>query len=98
MAHSTHLKWKKTLAKERSQILRRWYELVLSNIDELAQILTLEQLAEAKGEIQYAASFIEWYAEEAKRTYGEIVPSHKSDARILVSHQAIGVGATSGDS
>ncbi|HIF9201577.1 TPA: NAD-dependent succinate-semialdehyde dehydrogenase [Photobacterium damselae] len=94
MAHSTHLKWKKTLAKERSQILRRWYELVLSNIDELAQILTLEQgkpLAEAKGEIHYAASFIEWYAEEAKRTYGEIVPSHKSDARILVSHQAIGV-------
>ncbi len=86
--------WRKTTAKEKALILRRWFDLIQQNTDALAEILTAEQgkpLAEAKGEIAYAASFIEWYAEQAKRIQGEIIPSHKSDARILVSHEAIGV-------
>ncbi|PSW74920.1 succinate-semialdehyde dehydrogenase (NADP(+)) [Photobacterium sp. GB-50] len=88
--------WSKTTAKHRSMILRQWYELIVSHRDELAHILTAEQgkpLAEAKGEIAYAASFVEWYAEEAKRLNGEIIPSHKEDARILVSRQPVGVVA-----
>ncbi|MCG3864225.1 MULTISPECIES: NAD-dependent succinate-semialdehyde dehydrogenase [unclassified Photobacterium] len=88
--------WSKTTAKHRSVILRQWYELIVSHSDELAHILTAEQgkpLAEAKGEIAYAASFVEWYAEEAKRLNGEIIPSHKEDARILVSRQPVGVVA-----
>ncbi len=88
--------WSKTTAKHRSMILRQWYELIVSHSDELAHILTAEQgkpLAEAKGEIAYAASFVEWYAEEAKRLNGEIIPSHKEDARILVSRQPVGVVA-----
>ncbi|EAR56630.1 putative succinate-semialdehyde dehydrogenase [Photobacterium sp. SKA34] len=88
--------WSKTTAKHRSMILRQWYELIVSHSDELANILTAEQgkpLAEAKGEIAYAASFVEWYAEEAKRLNGEIIPSHKEDARILVSRQPVGVVA-----
>ncbi|KJG37894.1 NAD-dependent succinate-semialdehyde dehydrogenase [Photobacterium angustum] len=88
--------WSKKTAKHRSLILRQWYELIVSHSDELAHILTAEQgkpLAEAKGEIAYAASFVEWYAEEAKRLNGEIIPSHKEDARILVSRQPVGVVA-----
>ncbi len=88
--------WSKTTAKHRATILRQWYELIVSHCDELAHILTVEQgkpLAEAKGEITYAASFVEWYAEEAKRMNGEIIPSHKEDARILVSRQPVGVVA-----
>ncbi|MBR9828579.1 MAG: NAD-dependent succinate-semialdehyde dehydrogenase [Oceanospirillales bacterium] len=88
--------WRKTTAKERSAILRRWYELVLENADDLALLMTLEQgkpLAEAKGEVVYAASFIEWFAEEGKRAYGEMVPTHKADARILVSREPVGVVA-----
>ncbi|KAB7613388.1 NAD-dependent succinate-semialdehyde dehydrogenase [Amylibacter sp. SFDW26] len=88
--------WSKTLAKERSQILRRWYDLLVEHADELAHILTSEQgkpLAEAKGEILYAASFIEFYAEEAKRIYGETIPSHIQDGRIIVTRQPIGVVA-----
>ncbi|MGR5063900.1 NAD-dependent succinate-semialdehyde dehydrogenase [Photobacterium sp. DNB22_13_2] len=86
--------WAARTAKERAIVLRRWYELIVKNTEDLAAILTLEQgkpLIEAKGEITYAASFVEWYAEEAKRSYGELIPSHKSDARILVSKQPIGV-------
>ncbi|KHT62288.1 succinate-semialdehyde dehydrogenase [Photobacterium gaetbulicola] len=86
--------WAARTAKERATVLRRWYELIVENTDDLATILTSEQgkpLAEAKGEITYAASFVEWYAEEAKRAYGELIPSHKPDARILVSKQPIGV-------
>lgn len=88
--------WSKTTANHRSMILRQWYELIVSHSDELAHILTAEQgkpLSEAKGEISYAASFVEWYAEEAKRLNGEIIPSHKEDARILVSRQPVGVVA-----
>ena len=88
--------WRARTAKERSNILKRWHTLMLENADALAEILTLEQgkpLAEAKGEILYAVSFIEWFAEEAKRIYGDTIPSHKGDARIVVSKEPIGVVA-----
>jgi succinate-semialdehyde dehydrogenase/glutarate-semialdehyde dehydrogenase len=88
--------WRALTAKERSNLLKRWYALIIEHSDALAEILTLEQgkpLAEAKGEILYAASFIEWFAEEAKRIYGDTIPSHKGDARIVVSKEPIGVVA-----
>lgn len=88
--------WAAKLAKERSGILRRWFELILANKDDLALIMTREQgkpLAEAKGEIDYAASFVEFYAEEAKRVAGDTLPSHRTDARILVTRQPAGVVA-----
>jgi succinate-semialdehyde dehydrogenase/glutarate-semialdehyde dehydrogenase len=88
--------WAKKTAKERAVVLRRWYELVLTNIDDLAVLMTAEQgkpLAEAKGEIAYAASYIEWFGEEAKRIYGDVVPSHQADKRILVLRQPVGVVA-----
>ncbi|MDV7477204.1 NAD-dependent succinate-semialdehyde dehydrogenase [Acinetobacter baumannii] len=88
--------WKNKTAKDRSIILKKWFDLTISNADELAFILTSEQgkpLAEAKGEILYAASFIEWFAEEAKRVYGDIIPSPYPDARIVVNKQPIGVVA-----
>ncbi|WP_050461045.1 NADP-dependent succinate-semialdehyde dehydrogenase [Herbaspirillum autotrophicum] len=88
--------WRRKTAKERSSILRTWHELMLANADDLAQIMTLEQgkpLAEAKGEITYAASFIEWFAEEGKRTYGDTIPSPSSANRIVVTKEAIGVCA-----
>ncbi|MCO9048442.1 NAD-dependent succinate-semialdehyde dehydrogenase [Acinetobacter sp. UC24323] len=88
--------WKNKTAKDRSIILKKWFDLIISNADELAFILTSEQgkpLAEAKGEILYAASFIEWFAEEAKRVYGDIIPSPYPDARIVVNKQPIGVVA-----
>ena len=86
--------WRQLLAKERSAILRKWYELIVANADDLAQILTAEQgkpLAEAKGEVLYGASFIEWFAEEGKRIYGDVIPSQAADKRIVVIKQAIGV-------
>lgn len=88
--------WKNKTAKDRSIILKKWFDLIISNADDLALILTSEQgkpLAEAKGEILYAASFIEWFAEEAKRVYGDIIPSPYPDARIVVNKQPIGVVA-----
>ena len=88
--------WKKKTAKERSVILRRWYELMMANADDLALIMTAEQgkpLPEAKGEIGYAASFIEWFAEEGKRTYGDTIPSPSPSNRIVVIKEAIGVCA-----
>jgi len=88
--------WAARTAKERSQILRRWYDLMMANQDDLGLILTLEQgkpLPEAKGEIAYGASFIEWFAEEARRIYGDIVPGHQRDKRILVMKQPVGVVA-----
>ncbi|BEV14098.1 NADP-dependent succinate-semialdehyde dehydrogenase [Herbaspirillum sp. DW155] len=88
--------WKKKTAKERSAILRRWYELMMANADDLALIMTAEQgkpLAEARGEIGYAASFIEWFAEEGKRTYGDTIPSPSPSNRIVVIKEAIGVCA-----
>ena len=88
--------WATRTAKERSVILRSWYDLVIENVDDLALILTLEQgkpLAEAKGEILYGASFIEWFAEEARRVYGDVIPGHAADKRIVVIKQPIGVVA-----
>ncbi len=88
--------WAARTAKERSGILRRWFELMMENQDDLGRILTSEQgkpLAEAKGEIAYGASFIEWFAEEARRVYGDIVPGHQRDKRILIMKQPIGVVA-----
>ncbi|HTH62122.1 MAG TPA: NAD-dependent succinate-semialdehyde dehydrogenase [Paraburkholderia sp.] len=88
--------WSKLLAKDRATMLKRWYALIMENKDDIARILTAEQgkpLAEALGEVVYAASFIEYYAEEARRIYGETIPSHREDARILVLKQPIGVVA-----
>ncbi len=86
--------WKAKTAKERASVLRRWFELMLENQEDLAQLMTLEQgkpLAEARGEIAYAASFIEWFAEEGKRIYGETIPQHLADRRILVLREPVGV-------
>lgn len=86
--------WAAKTAKERSNILRAWFNLMIENQEDLAQIMTAEQgkpLAEARGEIVYGASFIEFFAEEAKRIYGETIPTHKSDARIVVIRQPVGV-------
>ncbi|WP_027896452.1 NADP-dependent succinate-semialdehyde dehydrogenase [Zestomonas thermotolerans] len=88
--------WRALTAKERAQILRKWFELIMANQDDLARLMTLEQgkpLAEAKGEIAYAASFIEWFAEEGKRIYGDTIPGHQPDKRIIVIKQPIGVTA-----
>jgi succinate-semialdehyde dehydrogenase/glutarate-semialdehyde dehydrogenase len=88
--------WAKKTAKERAAVLRRWYELMLTHQDDLAVIMTAEQgkpLAESKGEIAYAASFIEWFAEEGKRLYGDIIPGHQPDKRLLVLRQPVGVVA-----
>ena len=88
--------WSKKLAKERSQIMRRWFDLMIAHKEDIALLMTSEQgkpLAEARGEVDYAASFIEFYAEEAKRVYGETIPSHRADARIVVLRQPIGVMA-----
>ncbi len=86
--------WAKKTAAERAKILRAWYQLILENQEDLALIMTSEQgkiIAEARGEIGYAASFIEWFAEEGKRVYGDIIPSPRADARIVVTKQPIGV-------
>ncbi|MCD5330212.1 NADP-dependent succinate-semialdehyde dehydrogenase [Chromobacterium piscinae] len=88
--------WKAKSAKERAAILRRWFDLIIAHQQDLAVILTSEQgkpLAEAKGEIAYGASYIEWYAEEAKRVYGDIVPGPAGDRRVLVTKEPIGVTA-----
>lgn len=86
--------WSGKSAKERSIILRRWYDLIMENANQLAALMTLEQgkpLAEAQGEIKYAAAFVEWYAEEAKRVYGDVIPSPIANSRIVVTKQPVGV-------
>jgi succinate-semialdehyde dehydrogenase / glutarate-semialdehyde dehydrogenase len=88
--------WAAKTARERATILRRWHDLLLQHIDDLAVLMTAEQgkpLAEARGEVAYAASFIEWFAEEGKRIYGDVIPSHATDKRILVLRQPVGVVA-----
>ncbi len=89
--------WRAKTAKERANILRTWYDLILENQEDLAVLMTLEQgkpLAEARGEIVYGAAFIEWFAEEAKRIYGDTIPQHQPDKRIVVIKQPIGVVAS----
>jgi len=89
-------KWALFTAKERSIILRKWFELIIENTDDLALLMTTEQgkpLAEAKGEVAYAASFIEWFSEEAKRIYGDTIPATRADQRLTVIRQPIGVTA-----
>ena len=96
-AKAAQKEWAAKTAKERANILRRWYDLMMENADDLGTILTAEQgkpLAEAKGEIGYGASFIEFFAEEAKRIYGETIPGHQPDKRIIVLKQPIGVAAS----
>jgi succinate-semialdehyde dehydrogenase/glutarate-semialdehyde dehydrogenase len=86
--------WRSKTAKERAGILRRWYDLMVANKDDLAAIMTAEQgkpLAESAGEVMYGASFIEWFAEEAKRVYGDVIPTHLPDRRILTIKQSVGV-------
>lgn len=95
-AHTALPAWRERTAKERAVILRRWFDLIMANQEDLAAILTAEMgktLAESRGEVAYAASFIEWFAEEGKRTYGDVIPQHRQDSRILVFKQPIGVCA-----
>lgn len=90
------LSWQEKSAAERSAILNRWYDLMVDNADDLARIMTLEQgkpLAEAKGEVMYGASFIQWFAEEGKRTYGDTIPSPTTDKRLMTIKQPVGVAA-----
>jgi succinate-semialdehyde dehydrogenase/glutarate-semialdehyde dehydrogenase len=88
--------WRARTAKERAQILRKWFDLMMANQEDLAVLMTVEQgkpLAESRGEIAYAAAFIEWFAEEGKRAYGDVIPSHGRDKRIVVLKQPVGVTA-----
>jgi succinate-semialdehyde dehydrogenase/glutarate-semialdehyde dehydrogenase len=95
-AHAAQPAWARKTAGERARLLRKWFELMMSNQEDLAVIMTAEQgkpLAESRGEIAYAAAFIEWFAEEARRVYGDVIPGHQPDKRILVLRQPIGVVA-----
>ncbi|NLC99329.1 MAG: NADP-dependent succinate-semialdehyde dehydrogenase [Gammaproteobacteria bacterium] len=95
-AHAALSAWRSQTAAQRGKILRRWFELMLENQEDLALLMTLEQgkpLAEARGEITYAASFIEWFAEEGKRAYGDTIPSPLNSSRLMVIKQPIGVCA-----
>ncbi|MCB2122894.1 MAG: aldehyde dehydrogenase family protein, partial [Rhodobacteraceae bacterium] len=96
-ADTARHEWAARTGKERAAVLRKWYDLMVANADDLGAILTAEMgkpLAEAKGEILYGASFVEWFAEEAKRVYGETIPGHQRDKRITVIKQPIGVAAS----
>ena len=95
-AHAAFPAWAKKTAKERAQVLRRLHDLMLQHQDDLARLMTAEQgkpLAEAKGEVAYSASFLEWFGEEAKRMYGDVIPGHAADKRILTLRQPVGVVA-----
>ncbi|HJV34718.1 aldehyde dehydrogenase family protein, partial [Geomonas sp.] len=95
-ANRAYPQWRAKTAHERSLILRKWSDLMLEHQEDLAILMTAEQgkpLAESKGEIVYAASFIEWFAEEGRRVYGDVIPPHQSDKRIVVTKEPIGVCA-----
>ncbi|PVE44557.1 NAD-dependent succinate-semialdehyde dehydrogenase [Limnohabitans planktonicus] len=95
-ASQAFVSWRATTAKHRAGILRRWADLMMQHQEDLAQLLTAEQgkpLSEARGEVAYAASFLEWFAEEGKRAYGDVIPTHKPDSRILVLKEPVGVVA-----
>ncbi|MBV8225494.1 MAG: aldehyde dehydrogenase family protein, partial [Verrucomicrobia bacterium] len=86
--------WRRKPARERAGLLRKWHDLMMTNLDDLAALMTAEQgkpLAESKGEISYAASFIEWFAEEGKRVYGDTIPSPWNDRRLIVVKEPVGV-------
>src|SRR5262252_7922624 len=88
--------WRKKTAKERAAVLRRWFDLMMANQEDLAQLMTAEQgkpLVESRGEVAYAAAFLEWFGEEAKRVYGDTIPGHQPDKRIVVVKEPIGVAA-----
>ncbi|UZD89750.1 NAD-dependent succinate-semialdehyde dehydrogenase [Cognatishimia activa] len=96
-AYEAQKDWAAKTGKERSAVLRRWHDLIIANVDDLGAILCAEMgkpLAEAKGEIMYGASYIEWFAEEAKRIYGDLIPGHQPDKRIMVMKQPVGVVAS----
>lgn len=95
-AHKAQAEWAKQTAQYRASIMHRWYELIMASREDLAQLLTREQgkpLAEAMAEIEYGASFIEWFAQEARRVYGETIPEHREDVRLMVLKQPVGVVA-----
>ena len=95
-AQRAHLDWRRRPAKERSNALRRWFDLIMANQEDLATIMTLEQgkpLAESRGEVAYGAAFLEWFAEEAKRAYGDTIPGPANDKRVLTIKQPVGVVA-----
>jgi len=95
-AQAAMIDWRERLAADRSRILRRWFDLMVENQEDLAMVLTREQgkpLAEARSEILYAAAFVEWFSEEAKRVYGETIPAHRRDSRLVVLRQPVGVVA-----
>ncbi|HBP5283209.1 MULTISPECIES: NAD-dependent succinate-semialdehyde dehydrogenase [Pseudomonas] len=95
-AQAAFLRWRAVPAKQRGEIVHRWYQLVVENKDDLATLITLEEgkpLAEARGEIDYAASFLQWFSEEAKRVRGDVIPAHKESQRIVALKQPIGVCA-----
>ncbi|NLG77433.1 MAG: NAD-dependent succinate-semialdehyde dehydrogenase, partial [Xanthomonadaceae bacterium] len=94
--HAALPDWRARAAKERAHILRRWFELMMAHQDDLAVLMTIEEgkpLAESRAEIEYAAAFLEWFGEEAKRAYGDVIPGHDRDKRIVVLKQPIGVCA-----
>lgn len=95
-AQQAFVSWRARSGSERGAILRRWYELIIRHREDLARLMTAEQgkpLAEARGEISYAASFVEWFAEEARRSYGDVIPGHLPDKRLVVLKQPVGVVA-----
>lgn len=96
-AHNAFQSWKQTTAEQRGALLKDWARAMLANSEDLAQIMTLEQgkpLAEARGEVGYAASFLEWFGEEARRNYGEVIPSHLPNQRMITYRQPVGVAAS----
>jgi len=95
-AHTRFQTWRHTTAKERSKLLRNWYNLILANQEDLAQLMTAEQgkpLTESRGEITYGANYVEWFSEEAKRAYGRVIPSPSADRRLIVTKEPVGVCA-----
>jgi succinate-semialdehyde dehydrogenase/glutarate-semialdehyde dehydrogenase len=96
VAQQAFERWRKTTAKQRSETLRRWYDLMLEHRDDLAALITLEEgkpLSEAQGEVDYAASFVQWFSEEAKRVYGDVIPAPRDETRIVVLKEPVGVCA-----
>ena len=96
-ADAAYPAWRAKTAKERAGVLRKWFELMLANLDDLAVLMTAEQgkpMAESRGEIAYAASFLEWFAEEGKRAYGDVIPQTIGDRRIIVTKEPVGVVAS----